>query len=157
MLGAGHRNWRGVPVLALVALVAACDQPVERTSGPVVTVFGTATDRDADGFIASMEAFERSSGIDVRYVGSANFETDLLERVRRGDAPDLALLPQPGLLRSLAEDGMALPYDADLADAARRDVDPRLVDLVSVAGQVSGSWYAGCPDSPVWSRSLIPC
>ena len=65
MLGAGHRNWRGVPVLALVALVAACDQPVERTSGPVVTVFGTATDRDADGFIASMEAFERSSGIDV--------------------------------------------------------------------------------------------
>ena len=150
MLGAGHRNWRGVPVLALVALVAACDQPVERTSGPVVTVFGTATDRDADGFIASMEAFERSSGIDVRYVGSANFETDLLERVRRGDAPDLALLPQPGLLRSLAEDGMALPYDADLADAARRDVDPRLVDLVSVAGQVYGSWYAVSPKSLVW-------
>ena len=60
MLGAGHRNWRGVPVLALVALAVACDQPVERTSGPVVTVFGAATDRDADGFIASMEAFERN-------------------------------------------------------------------------------------------------
>ena len=102
-------------VLSLATLVIACSEPAKESSAPVVTVFGSVTDRDADAFIASMTAFERSSGIDVRYVGSANFETDLLERVRRGDPPDLALLPQPGLLRALAA------------------YDPRLIDVVLVA------------------------
>ena len=117
---------------------------------PVVTVFGAFTDRDADAFIASMAAFERSSGIDVRYVGSARFETDLLERVRRGSPPDLALIPQPGLVQALADDGLALPYDGELAAAARHDVDPRLIDLVAVDGQAFGSWYSVAPKSLVW-------
>jgi alpha-glucoside transport system substrate-binding protein len=140
-------------VLALVSMAAvlvACDDSPNNAEKRVVTVFGSVTDGDADAFIASMAAYERSSGIDVRYVGSANFETDLLERVRRGDPPDLALLPQPGLLRALAEDGLALPYDKELGDAARRDVDERLIDLVTVDGEVFGSWYSVTPKSLVW-------
>lgn len=138
-------------LLALaMSLVAACSEPEESSNASVVTVFGSVTDRNADAFAASMASFERSSGIDVRYVGSANFEADLLERVRRGDPPDLALLPQPGLLRALAEDGLAMPYDDELETAARRDVDQRLVDLVTVDGQVFGSWYSVTPKSLVW-------
>ena len=141
----------GVMALATLApsLVACSDTSIEQTAR-VVTVFGNVTDRDADAFITSMASFERRSGIDVRYVGSANFEADLLERVRRGDPPDLALLPQPGLLRALAEDGLALPYDDELEVAARRDVDQRLIDLASVDGQVFGSWYSVTPKSLIW-------
>ena len=146
-----HRR-TSASVLALFAAVSfvACSDSGRPASGPVVTIFGSITDRDADAFAASMAAFERSSGIDVRYVGSANFEADLLERVRRGDPPDLALLPQPGLLRALAEDGLAMPYDGELESAARRDVDTRLVDLVTVDGQVFGSWYSVTPKSLIW-------
>ena len=113
---------------AVLAMAMACTSCRAHEAGderPVVTVFGAFTDRDADAFIASMAAFERSSGIDVRYVDSARFETDLLERVRRGSPPDLALIPQPGLVQALADDGLALPYDGELTAAARHDVDPR--------------------------------
>ena len=137
-------------VTSLAALLGACGEPSKQPATRVVTVFGTATDRDVDAFTAAMAAFERSSGIDVRYVGSSNFEADLLERVRRGDPPDLALLPQPGLLRALAEDGLALPYDKELGVAARSDVDQRLIDLATVDGQVFGSWYSVTPKSLVW-------
>jgi len=131
-------------------VLASCSPDARSSTGPVVTVFGNLTDDDAVSFVASLEGFERSAGIDVRYVGSSNFEADLLERVRRGDPPDLALIPQPGLLKNLVGDGLALPYDADLEAAATTDIDPFLVDLVRFQGAVFASWYSLDPKSVVW-------
>jgi alpha-glucoside transport system substrate-binding protein len=138
-----------IAVLCGLGPVASSDSSAS-TDRPVVTVFGSLTGADADAFVASLRPFEAREGIDVRYVGSSNFEADLVERVRRGDPPDLALLPQPGLLMSLAADGFALPYDGDLAEAAVHDVDPWLVGLVALDGRSYGSWYSVDPKSLVW-------
>jgi len=135
---------------AALASIAACSPSSSHTTRPVVTVFGSFTDRDASAFTASLQSFEHDTGIDVRYVGSGRFESDLLERVRRGDPPDLALIPQPGLVGSLAEEGYLLPYDGTLAAAAAKDIDPRLVDLATVDGQIYGSWYSVTPKSLIW-------
>lgn len=116
----------------------------------MVTIFGGLIGNDSLTFVESLRDFERTSGIDVRYVGSSNFESDLQERVRRGDAPDLALVPQPGLITDLAEDGYALPYDGELAVAAGSDVNERLLDLVRVDGTLFASWYSISPKSLVW-------
>ena len=129
---------------------AGCAGQRNADSARVVTVFGGLIGEDAQAFVNSLRTFERNSGIDVRYVGSSNFESDLQERVRRGDAPDLALVPQPGLVTDLAEDGYALPYDGDLARAAGSDVDERLLDLVRVNGDLYASWYSLAPKSLVW-------
>ena len=98
-------------------------------------MFGTLSDADVDDFMASVDGFESATGIDVRYVGSSNFEADLLERLRRGDPPDLALLPQPGLLDTLVEDGFALPWTGELAEPAVEGVPDELVDLVGFGGR----------------------
>lgn len=149
--GARHGGLRAAILLMVASsLVVACSDGTDRTDRPVVTVFGNLTAGDADAFLASLSAFERSAGVDVRYVGSSNFEADLLERVRRGDAPDLALVPQPGLLESLVNDGLALPYDGDLAAAATTDVDPMLVDLATFGKVVYASWYSLDPKSLIW-------
>lgn len=140
-----------VLVLAAAApLVAACTTDSRDAVRPVVTVFGTLTDDDATSFVASLAAFERSAGIDIHYVGSSNFEADLLERVRRGDPPDLALIPQPGLLQELVSEGLALPYDGELAAAATTGIDPFLVDLATFQGTTFASWYSLDPKSIVW-------
>ena len=140
-----------VMVLAAAApLVAACTTDSRDAVRPVVTVFGTLTDDDATSFVASLAAFERSAGIDIHYVGSSNFEADLLERVRRGDPPDLALIPQPGLLQELVSEGLALPYDGELAAAATTGIDPFLVDLATFQGTTFASWYSLDPKSIVW-------
>ncbi len=139
-----------VASLLVTPVVVSCGTDADAVHRPVVTVFGSLTDGDADAFIASLRSFEDQAGIDVRYVGSSNFEADLLERVRRGDPPDLALIPQPGLLETLAVDGLALPYDGELAVAATSDIDPRLVQLTTVGGKVYGSWWSVDPKSIVW-------
>lgn len=131
------------------AMVASCGSAPTRAS-EVVTVFGTLSDADVDDFMASVDGFESATGIDVRYVGSSNFEADLLERLRRGDPPDLALLPQPGLLDTLVEDGFALPWTGELADPAVEGVPTELVELVGFGGDVYGAWYQLTLKSLVW-------
>lgn len=134
--------------LGAVSLASCASEPVR--SGRVVTVFGTLSDADVDDFMASVDGFESATGIDVRYVGSSNFEADLLERLRRGDPPDLALLPQPGLLDTLVEDGFALPWTGELAEPAVEGVPAELVDLVGFGSDVYGAWYQLTLKSLVW-------
>ena len=88
--GRTHPTAVTVAALGLVAdLVAvSCGDEGARPT-EVVSVFGTLSDADVDDVVAGMAAFERDTGIDVRYVGSSSFESDLLERLRRGDPPDL--------------------------------------------------------------------
>jgi alpha-glucoside transport system substrate-binding protein len=136
------------------ASLVGCDS---RSAAPreVVTVFGTLSDEDADDLVDSLADFERSTGIDVRYVGSSNFEADLFERLRRGDPPDLTLLPQPGLLDVLVEDGFALPWRDDLAEPAVAGVDERLVDLATFGDDVFAAWYQVTLKSLVWYSPRI--
>ena len=112
-------------------------------------MFGTLSDADVDDVVAGMAAFERDTGIDVRYVGSSSFESDLLERLRRGDPPDLVMLPQPGLLDTLVEDGFALPA-IDTRAAGEGGVDAALTDLLTVDGMRYGAWYELTVKSLVW-------
>jgi alpha-glucoside transport system substrate-binding protein len=129
--------------------MVGCGRRADAVDRPVVSVFGALSDADADAFMESVRGFERETGIDVRYVGSSNFESDLLERLRRGDAPDIALVPQPGLLTAIVEEGFATPWTGDLAEAAA-SMDERLVELASVDGQLFGAWYDLTLKSLVW-------
>lgn len=150
--GTGGRRRRGVVAALVLAVMAvpACGGSDDTEGGAVVDVFGSLSDADVDAFEASVAPFEARTGIDVRYVGSADFEADLLERLRRGDPPAVALLPQPGLLLELVDEGFALPWTGGLADVASSDVDERLVDLVSVGDQQFGAWYSLNLKSLVW-------
>lgn len=140
-----------VCAVALAAMtVVACGDDRGTADASVVTIFGTLSDADVDDVMASLAGLERDTGIDVRYVSSSNFETDLLERLRRGDPPDLALLPQPGLLDTLVEDGFALPWEGDAATAAVDGVDPELAELVTFGGVPYASWYQLTVKSLVW-------
>ena len=53
---------------------------------------------------ASYKVFEDCTGSTVEYEGSQEFEAQLLVRVQGGNAPDIAYVPQPGLLQSLVRD-----------------------------------------------------
>ncbi len=136
-------------------LGAGCGESSPGATPPRVDVFGSLSDADVEAFEASVAPFEQRTGIDVRYVASADFEADLLERLRRGDPPDLALLPQPGLLRALVDEGFALPWTGAMDTAATSDVDARLVDLVSVGSTAYGAWYSLGVKSLVWYSPAV--
>ena len=74
-------------------------------SGKTVTMFGSILSPESDSLNKSWAAFEKCTGIKISYTGSNTFEADLPVKVSGGNAPNLAIIPQPGLLTQMVETG----------------------------------------------------
>lgn len=121
------RPHRTVAALAiLVSLAAACDSAV--VTDESVTVFGPYTGRDADLFAESIEAFERTTGLEVRYTGSADFVEDLRQRSGGNRQPDVAVVPQPGLVNDLIEREAVVPLDDSVRAVVDEHHDPTVFE-----------------------------
>jgi alpha-glucoside transport system substrate-binding protein len=77
-------------------------------AGTVVTMMGPFTDEDEVKFNSSIEEFEAWTGIDIQYTGTKEFEAIIAAQVEGGAGPDIVDFPQPGLLKSLVEDGYGI-------------------------------------------------
>jgi len=105
--------------------------------GKTVTIFSSIRDIEADRLEAAWSCFEDQTGIDIEHEGSGAFEADLKVRVDGGNAPDLAFIPQPGLLQTLARDGKLTALTNLEADVASNDIDGWVG-----FGSVDGEFYA---------------
>ena len=65
--------------------------------------------------IDSYKPFEKCTGVTVKYEGDKSFETQILVRAKAGNPPDLAIVPQPGLLKQLVATGKAVAAPAEVA------------------------------------------
>jgi alpha-glucoside transport system substrate-binding protein len=76
--------------------------------GKTVTIYtGIVTPEDTP-HINSYKPFETCTGATVKYEGDKSFETQILVRAKAGNPPDLAIVPQPGLLKQLVATGKAV-------------------------------------------------
>lgn len=134
------------------ATLVGCDRPAPGTDIEPIEIFGPYRGVEADNFAASLESFERSTGIDVNYTGSADFVSDLRQRVESGlDAPDIAVVPQPGLITDLVERNLVVELSDGTVDAIAENYGPRADDLTrGGAGYVAP--YRISPKSLVWYR-----
>ncbi|MEM9563528.1 MAG: ABC transporter substrate-binding protein [Actinomycetota bacterium] len=121
-------RWRR-PVAALLACVlvlaacgsdddgdgAASDGGDGDLAGQEVEIFGAFSGDEAERMRATLEPLIEETGIDVTYVDSPAFDTEITTRVEGGNIPDIAFFPQPGLLLDIADQTEALPV-ADYLD-----------------------------------------
>ncbi|MBB5786972.1 ABC transporter substrate-binding protein [Jiangella mangrovi] len=119
--------------------------------GTTVTVYSTIVAPEDAPLEASFDAFEECTGMTVVYEGSDEFEAQLPVRIQGGSPPDLAIIPQPGLLATLVRD-----YDAviPVPDEARANVeasfDPAWIDYGTVDGEYYGTPFGANVKSFVW-------
>jgi alpha-glucoside transport system substrate-binding protein len=73
--------------------------------GKTVTMFGSILSPESDSLAKSWSSFEKCTGITIKYTGSNTFESDLPVKVNGGNAPNLAIIPQPGLLTQMVLTG----------------------------------------------------
>ncbi len=59
--------------------------------------------------------FEEATGATVNYSGSDSFEQDIVISTQANSAPNIAVFPQPGLLRDLAARGCVTPLREETA------------------------------------------
>jgi alpha-glucoside transport system substrate-binding protein len=64
---------------------------------------------------ATLKPFEDQTGVDIQYNGvTPGFEQQINVVVEAGNPPDVALIPQPGLVKKFAKAGKILPLPADI-------------------------------------------
>jgi alpha-glucoside transport system substrate-binding protein len=116
-----------------------------------VTVLGTFVGEQQAQLEEALVPFEKETGIDVIYEGTDAFTTLLPVRIDSGDAPDIAMFPQPGLMRSLAEEGAIVPVTEILSREQLQSYYPdSWIDLSTVNNQIYGIWYRAAVKSLVW-------
>jgi ABC-type glycerol-3-phosphate transport system substrate-binding protein len=104
-------------------------------------------------FTKVLQRFERETGIPVVYhYETRNIAPKLRARVARGCPPDVALLPQPGLMAELAREGALQPLDASAAALVRQGYSPTWRRLGSVDGRLYGVWFKASDKSTLWYR-----
>lgn len=72
-------------------------------SGTTVTMFASIVSPESDSLQKSWADFSSCTGIKISYEGSNDFESQLPVRVGGGNAPDFAIIPQPGLLQQMVK------------------------------------------------------
>jgi alpha-glucoside transport system substrate-binding protein len=72
-------------------------------AGTSVSMFASIISPESDSLQKSWSDFEKCTGITIKYEGSNDFESQLGVRVQGGTAPDLAIIPQPGLLAQMVK------------------------------------------------------
>ncbi|MFJ3788326.1 ABC transporter substrate-binding protein [Kitasatospora sp. NPDC090091] len=97
-------------VLALLAASASClGGSSDRRVLSILTPW--TADVEKDSFQAVLTAFETETGITVHASPTRALDQVLRAGVQKGEGPDLAVLPNPGALRSYAQQGELVPLD----------------------------------------------
>src|SRR6187431_820051 len=101
-----------------------------------VTISGTILDLEADNLVASWSDFESCTGIEIDYQGTSEFEEQIAVLAEGGNAPDIGIVPQPGLLQRLAAGGWLIPASDPVVANIDEWWDPAWKEYGSVDGTV---------------------
>lgn len=112
------------------------DTEEDGLEGETVTIMSPFTGDEEANFLSTIEPWADEHGVEIEHEGSDDFETLINTRVQGGNPPDLALFPQPGLMRDVA----------DVADNMRdlgEIVDLEAVEESLIDGTLGDGEYEG--------------
>ncbi len=143
-------------ITALALLAAGClssgsdngDDSKGESDGNV-TILGNFGGAEREAFEASLTEFESSSGISVAYTDDQDFATTVKAKVNSGDAPDIALFPQPGGLLELSDKMTPLDEIVDV-DGLESTLIPGFLEAATKDGTVYGAPMRMAVKSIVW-------
>ncbi|MFN2561143.1 MAG: ABC transporter substrate-binding protein [Jatrophihabitans sp.] len=99
-----------VTVLALSGCLAgkaktAGGLGVNKNTRPTIRIMVAFGGAQLRAFASGIEPYAKSRGITIKWADDSNFNADIVTKVKAGNAPDIALFPQPGILVQLAQQG----------------------------------------------------
>jgi len=118
--------------------------------GKKVKIYASIRDTEADLLEQSWKQFSDCTGIEIDYEGSGEFEAQLQVLVDGGNAPDIAFIPQPGLLGTFAKAGKLKPAPADTKASAEANYPADWLKYGTVDGTFYGAPLGSNVKSFVW-------
>jgi alpha-glucoside transport system substrate-binding protein len=127
------------------------------TTAPLARVGGTMevaavwSGQEQASFRQVLDAFTAKTGTTVTFTSTGdNIATVLRTKIEGNSPPDVAVLPQPGLLRDLANQNVLKPIEDVAGQAVNQSFAAHWRELGSVNGQLYGVFYKGANKSLVW-------
>jgi alpha-glucoside transport system substrate-binding protein len=156
--------WVGVArraeAVSVVPLSSECGRdgnaPVE--NGPRLVVAGVWQKEEADNFVKVLEDFKKRNGAGVIYAyvpTVRDMAPELKKRIENGCPPDVAFLPQLGLLRDLAHDHSLRPLEGRAAQLVKENYDTDTAagrQFGVVDNVLYGVWFKAANKSMIWYR-----
>ncbi|MCW2614593.1 MAG: family 1 extracellular solute-binding protein [Frankiales bacterium] len=120
------------------------------SSGTTVSVYTSIRDAEADAYVETFKEFEDCTGITIAYEGSGEFEAQLNVKVQGNNAPDIAFIPQPGLLERFAKAGKLVEPSEATVKNAEEYYSEAWRSYATVDGKFYGAPNSGNVKSFVW-------
>ncbi len=142
-------TWQLLSLLVVAAmLLAACGAPASSGTGGAsegglpkgdgkVIIYGGYGEAQGAAFQKALTEFGQANGIEITFTSLASFDTDIKVKIEAGQEPDIAMWPQPGGLKNLAEYLLPLEDVIDLSKPLSTLV-PGWDKLAVVDGKIYG-------------------
>jgi alpha-glucoside transport system substrate-binding protein len=122
--------------LASVSLTA-CGGGGSGSDSKTVTIWSSVDAPVKEGLQKALEAKVKADGITIKWQSVKDINTLIMTKIAANDTPDIAFIPQPGVVKDIVSRGKAYPLDG-VVDKANLD---SLIPGVTDAGSVDGKLY----------------
>jgi hypothetical protein len=143
-------------MLAVVAAAAcggsstATNSPSTTNIGGSVTVWAEWSSSEQQAFKAALVPFETQTGVTVNYTSKGStISTALGSAIQGGAPPDVALVPDPGTVQTLAKQGSIKDLTSIVGSLASNYGDA-WNQLVTANGKLYGVWFKGANKNTIW-------
>ena len=142
-------------VAVLVSLLAACGGSSTTSSKPLsgkkVEIAAVWSKDEQKNFEAVLKGFTDKTGATATFTSTGDqIGTVLGSRIASNSPPDVAVLPQPGLLKDLATKGSLKELDSETASLVGQNYAAVWKDLGTVNGKFYGVFFKAANKSTVW-------
>jgi len=151
-------------VAAVAALTSGClqsggddEEPAAEggggeVAGSEVTIWTSVDQPVVDGLQEAIDPKAEELGMTITLEKVENINQLIVTRVQAGDAPDIAMIPQPGVVADLASRDALTPLDFLDVDALTEDMTAGTIE----AGTVDGTFYGLLASMNVKSLVFYP-
>ncbi len=147
-------------VAALVGVGGCSGDPAPSGSylvdltGRTVDVAATWSGTEQANFKPVLDEFSRRTHATVKYTsGGTDLAVMLNSRLAGGKPPDVAFIPQPGVVAELARRGVLKPISNEAAQAVRRNYSDAWQKLGTIDGTLYGIYFKVANKSVIWYRT----
>jgi len=121
--------------------------------GVTIEVAAKWTGEEQANFQKVLDAFQEKTGAKVTYASTGEDTGAYLgPRIQGGNPPDIAILPQPGLVQQYADQNALKPLSANVLAQIDQNYTPYWKELGSANGQVYGVLVKAAHKSLIWYR-----
>lgn len=148
----------GALVAALTMVAVGCGDSDDDSgagdanlSGQQLEVAAVWSGTEQARFEAVLDEFEKRTGATVRFTSTGDdIAAVLTPRIAAGSPPDVAMLPQPGLLNDWVSNGSLKALNTDVQDEVKKNYSSDWQTLGTVNGSMYGVWFKAANKSTVW-------